>query len=84
MDPRRQVRLIRRDAYQEPRPALDCCPANKPDAEWEQRCSEWARRIEIELTKRNWAGAKHVVDLAERESESCELALGKTSTWKSK
>jgi len=70
MDHRRQVRLIHRESYQEPRPAIDCRPEVEPDADHEQRCSEWARRIEIELTKRNWAGARHVIEVAERESES--------------
>ena len=69
MDPRNQVRIIRRESYQQPRPACDCNPVSEPDAEWDQRCEEWARRIEIELRNRNWAGARHVVELAERVGE---------------
>lgn len=69
MDIRRQVRLISRESYQSTRPACDCNPVNEPDAEWEQRCEEWARRIEIELRNRNWAGARHVVDVAELVGE---------------
>ena len=65
-DPRHMSRVLHRDAYQQPRPTLACKVTHEDDPAFETRCEEWARRIEIELRNRNWAGARHVIEMAER------------------
>lgn len=69
MSRERQSLPRRREHYQQPRTYDGCQPVADPNAEWEQRCSEWGRRLEVLLVRGNWDAARSVIDEAQRQRE---------------